>query len=222
MKKGLAQDVTRRTSHIRHQYPPSQKRRSYSNTVNIDNIPDAAKIPKDLPKIVFHAPPKDPKEVSATSDNVKKIMELIKNLNFIEIIALAKELSRLTGISEESMANMATGNMGLHPGPVAQGQAAPTGAQGEAPAEAGKAPAKPAPPEKKAVKSASVKLVSMPEGAKFSVLRELRKLKPGMNLMDSKKLVENLPQILQKDVPPDEQKEWKDALEGAGAKIEFI
>lgn len=40
------------------------------------------------------------------------------------------------------------------------------------------------PPPKKEIEVADVKLVSFPEGAKFNVLREVRKLKPGMNLMD--------------------------------------
>lgn len=39
--------------------------------------------------------------------------------------------------------------------------------------------------EKPAEKAqADVKLISFPDGAKFNVLREVRKLKPGMNLMD--------------------------------------
>jgi len=69
---------------------------------------------------------------------------------------------------------------------------------------------------------ASVKLISYPEGAKFNVLREVRKLKPGMNLMDSKKMVENLPQIILKNAPAKEVAVWKNGLEVAGATVEVV
>uniref|UniRef100_A0A6B2LQU7 Large ribosomal subunit protein bL12 C-terminal domain-containing protein n=1 Tax=Arcella intermedia TaxID=1963864 RepID=A0A6B2LQU7_9EUKA len=104
------------------------------------------------------------------------------------------------------------------PQPQAQQEAAPP-----PPAEPEKVEVKEQPKqESKESKSASVKLISFPEGSKMHVLKEVRKLKPGMNLLESKKLVENLPQILQKNVLPEEQKEWKTLLEAVGAVIEFV
>jgi len=79
------------------------------------------------------------------------------------------------------------------------------------------------PPPKEEVKGiANIKLVSFPEGSKMNVLKEIRKLKPGMNLADSMKLVANLPQILIKGVSPEEQTKWKTELEKTGAVLEFV
>jgi len=69
---------------------------------------------------------------------------------------------------------------------------------------------------------ADIKLLGFPEGAKFPVLKEIRKLKPGMNLVDSKKLVEELPQIVGKRISGDELEEWKKALDTLGCQYELI
>uniref|UniRef100_A0A6B2LM87 Large ribosomal subunit protein bL12 C-terminal domain-containing protein n=1 Tax=Arcella intermedia TaxID=1963864 RepID=A0A6B2LM87_9EUKA len=156
---------------------------------------------------------------------------MIKSLNFMEVMALGKELGKLSGIPDETLISVATNlaagqvpGMAMAASAAAPAAPAPDGKKAEAPAQDGKKPEgkDKAPPKKEAKATSSLKLVSFPEGAKFNVLREVRKLKPGMNLMDSKKLVENLPQIIQKDILAEEQKEWTTALEGAGAKIEWV
>lgn len=167
-------------------------------------------------------------------DKTRKALNLIMELNFKELIFLGRALQKMTGfdlqraVAERQKALQQLYNMsaaafasGAMQQPVQpQAQSAP------ATPEAGKPPEKPAekPAEKpvEAKSIATVKLVSFPEGAKFNVLREVRKLKPGMNLMDSKKLVENLPQILVKSAPAKEVEEWKKALEAVGAVIELI
>jgi len=158
-------------------------------------------------------------------------MEKLNTLNFFEIHSLGKQMAALTGITEKMIPPIPSSQSVKSdtPGQQTTATAQPSGTDKDQQAASGKAgaaaAAAKAAAEKKAAAAtrvASVKLLSYPEAAKINVLREIRKLKPGMNLMDSKKLVENLPQILQKDVLPDQQKEWKEALEAAGAKIDFV
>jgi len=164
-------------------------------------------------------------------DNVKELLSKLSALNFAELITLEKQLLKMTGINPEMISKLMSGVTSTgSTQQAAKTQAAPTATEQPAAASSPAqerldpraAAAKAAAAAKQNTRSASVKLIAYPEGNKMNVLREVRKLKPGMNLMDSKKLVENLPQILQKDVTANDQKEWKDALEAAGAKIEFI
>jgi len=145
------------------------------------------------------------KEIQPPNEKVLWLVEQVLSFNLVEFISLEKSIREIYRPNE--------------PQPI-QNQ---TQTQTQAQPEIQTKPAVPeVPKEEEFTKSASVKLISYPETAKINVLRELRKLKPGMNIMESKKLVENLPQILQKNVLPDELKEWKKQLEGAGAKIEFV
>lgn len=85
----------------------------------------------------------------------------------------AKQLEKKTGFS-------LTGAMAAPAAAPAAAAAAPAAA-----AAADAASAETKKEEKPAEKAqADVKLISFPDGAKFNVLREVRKLKPGMNLMD--------------------------------------
>jgi len=77
-------------------------------------------------------------------------------------------------------------------------------------------------PEKKIMGKVTIKLVSFPEDKKLIVLKNIRKLKPGMNIMDSKKLIDALPSILQKDLTPEQAKEWETLLKEGDAKYELI
>jgi len=68
----------------------------------------------------------------------------------------------------------------------------------------------------------TVTLKKFPEGAKFKVLKEVRVLRPGMNLIESKELVDQLPSTLQKGIPENELEEWKTKLEAVGAEIDIV
>lgn len=81
--------------------------------------------------------------------------------------------------------------------------------------------AKPAGAPKAAAKQ-DVKLVSFPEANKFKVLKEIRTLKPGMNLMESKALIEGLPKVVIKELPAKQAEEWKTKLTDAGAVVELV
>jgi len=205
------------------------------------------KVPPGLPTepvgmgqvVKVYPPPSDPTRMIATSSEVKAAMDIIKTLTFPEMVAFGNELRKHMGHTEaqfeEEMLKLTglpigfgkfTGPMDLTGGAATttSAQAAPTEEKPAeaAPAAAGKEDKKKGPPPKEEKKGlANVKLISYPEVKKINVLKELRKVKPGMSLVDSKKLVENLPQILHKGATAEEQKKWKDALEKEGAVLEF-
>lgn len=79
-------------------------------------------------------------------------------------------------------------------------------------------PAEEKPPEKT---SFVVKLISFDDAAKFKVLKEIRALKPGMQLMESKALIEKLPSVLKEDVSKEEGDKWIEKLKAAGAVVEL-
>jgi len=193
--------------------------------------------PKDWPKAVqgegtvkLYPPPEDPSEILRPTENVKATIEALSKLTMLEMFSLNNELAKMMGVPLSVL--LSGGSRGADitgaEAPVAgePGASAAAGAAAGAPAGAAakdeKKEEKKGPPPKKEIAAANVKLISFPEGAKFNVLREIRKLKPGMNLLDSKKLVENLPQILAKSVPKEELKEWEAGLKAAGAEFEFI
>ncbi len=66
-----------------------------------------------------------------------------------------------------------------------------------------------------------MKLVALGEGKKFPVLKVLRKVSPNMNLMESKKLVEELPSVIAENMPLADAQKWEAELKEAGATIEL-
>lgn len=67
----------------------------------------------------------------------------------------------------------------------------------------------------------TVKLVSFADDAKIKVIKEVKTLSEGMNLVQAKKLVESLPQVLQKEVGKEEALRLKAVLEAAGGTVEL-
>jgi len=159
--------------------------------------------------------PLSPSTLPPPSERVLKVLEGFKQLNFIEIMALGKELQKITGVTDEQL-YASCGSLGPPPGGYAQAPAAAAPAAEAAPAAAA------APAKEQKILVADIKLISFPEANKFQVLKEIRKLKPGMNLLDSKKLIEELPGIVGKKIHGEELEEWKKMLEAAGAKYELV
>ncbi len=50
----------------------------------------------------------------------------------------------------------------------------------------------------------------------------MRKVAPGMNLMDSKKLVEELPSTVAENVPAADAQKWLAELKEAGATVQLV
>lgn len=165
-------------------------------------------------------------------EKARKVYDSIQELNFRELLALGKALQKsvnidLTKLVDERQKAM-TAFYQMHVKAAQAASVAPVAAAPAAAASATAAEAKPAADAAPAAAAApltgiaTIKLLSFPDGAKFNILREVRKLKPGMNLMDSKKMVENLPQILVKNAPAAEITQWKTALESVGAVVEIV
>jgi len=70
--------------------------------------------------------------------------------------------------------------------------------------------------------SYSIRLLGYPEGNKIKLLKEVRKLKPGMDIMASKKLVEEIPQIIISKLTAETLKEWTSVLDPLEAKYELV
>ncbi|XP_052845746.1 50S ribosomal protein L7/L12 [Drosophila gunungcola] len=69
--------------------------------------------------------------------------------------------------------------------------------------------------------SFKVKLVKFDEKQKVALIKEVKNLLEGMNLVQAKKFVESAPTIVKEDIPKEEAEKLKEALAKAGAIIEI-
>ncbi|XP_014778913.1 39S ribosomal protein L12, mitochondrial [Octopus bimaculoides] len=67
----------------------------------------------------------------------------------------------------------------------------------------------------------SVKLVSFDAAKKIPVIKEIKNLMSGFNLVQAKKFVEAAPQTIESDIPKEEAEKIKAALEAVGAQVEI-
>lgn len=74
---------------------------------------------------------------------------------------------------------------------------------------------------KKVQTSFKVKLVKFDEKQKVALIKEVKNLLEGMNLVQAKKFVESAPTIVKEDIPKEEAEKLKEALAKAGAVIEI-
>jgi len=161
--------------------------------------------------------------------NVARLVEEISHLNMLEITLLTEAIATKLGIPspQESMAKFMAGgfvNMGAV---VASG--GQVGGQGPAPTSTAPAPDQAAAGEKKKEEKKAeekkdiftIKLVKVADDAKFKVLKEVRALRPGMTVSDSKKFVENLPSILKEAVPKEEAQKWAEKIKEAGGEVKL-
>jgi len=162
--------------------------------------------PMEAPKIKI-APlennsPIDPKIQQLATD--------LSQLNMLEMLQFARAMSKILGVPYESILSMGA--------PQQVQVLAPTTAAPSTPAESKVEP--PPPPKEKT--TWALKLVKMDEGTKYKVLKEIRALKPGMKIDESKKYIENLPQILIEDAKADELAKWEEKLKPVGAYLERV
>ena len=54
---------------------------------------------------------------------------------------------------------------------------------------------------------------------KVGLIKEMKAIVPGMNLVQAKKFVESVPQLIRKDVSKEEADKLKASLEALGARI---
>jgi len=73
--------------------------------------------------------------------------------------------------------------------------------------------------EKKEKSTVTIKLIKVNEGDKYKVLKEVRTIKPGMNLTESKAMVDTLPSTLKEAVPIEEAKKLVEKIKAAGGEV---
>lgn len=74
---------------------------------------------------------------------------------------------------------------------------------------------------KKVQTSFKVKLMKFDDKQKVPLIKEIKSLLEGMNLVQAKKFVESAPTIVKEDIPKDEAEKLKEALQKVGAIIEI-
>ncbi|KAJ3207459.1 hypothetical protein HDU67_007447 [Dinochytrium kinnereticum] len=129
---------------------------------------------------------------------IAEIVEKIAALSLLETAGLVQALKVKLNITEVAM------------------QAAPAAAAPAAAAVAEAPPAEEKPPEKMAFK---VKLEKFDAAAKAKIIREIKNLIPGSNLVEAKKFVESVPKVIKENVPKEDAEKMKTLLEGLGATI---
>lgn len=73
-----------------------------------------------------------------------------------------------------------------------------------------------------AVKSAfTVKLMKFDEKQKVPLIKEIKTLLEGMNLVQAKKFVESAPAVVKADIPKDEAEKLKEAIEKVGGTVQI-
>ncbi|KAF8640013.1 hypothetical protein AX17_001257 [Amanita inopinata Kibby_2008] len=91
-----------------------------------------------------------------------------------------------------------------------------------APASVAPAAAAEAPEEKPKEKTSfNVKLESFDAAAKAKIIREIKTLVPNLTLIEAKKFVESLPQVLKENMPKDEAEKLKATIEGLGGVVKL-
>ncbi|KAN0044881.1 hypothetical protein ACTA71_006407 [Dictyostelium dimigraforme] len=139
------------------------------------------------------------KKNGETSTEVKDLVERIANLSILEVMDLTSSLQKRLGIPDIDFSSL---------GSAPAGGAAPAAAAAAAPVAAAKT-------------DFQVRLVKVPDGAKYKIIKELREVKPTLSLMETKGLVEKIPSVIADKVSKDEAEKIIAKLKAAGAELEM-
>ncbi|XP_055351254.1 39S ribosomal protein L12, mitochondrial-like [Paramacrobiotus metropolitanus] len=159
--------------------------------------------PAPVAKIAAEEPLAAPQAPGTERDyapKIRKIVDDIAALSILEVADLNELLKKTLKIPDQAFMS----------------------AGGFAPAQA----AAPAAEEEEAVKkkeksSFTIRLLKFDEGKKVQLIKEIKGLIEGMNLVQAKKYVESLPQTVRQDIAKDEAEKLKAALEAVGGVVEM-
>ncbi|KAH7943968.1 39S ribosomal protein L12, mitochondrial [Rhipicephalus sanguineus] len=70
--------------------------------------------------------------------------------------------------------------------------------------------------------SFTVKLLKFDDAKKIQLIKEIKNLMEGINLVQAKKFVESAPQVVKADLPKDEAEKLKSSIEMAGGTCEIV
>ncbi|XP_041862281.1 39S ribosomal protein L12, mitochondrial [Melanotaenia boesemani] len=134
------------------------------------------------------------------SPKIQQLVSDIASLTLLEVSDLNELLKKTLNIQDVGM--MPMGAMAASAGPAAQ----PTEEEEEVPA-------------KKEKTHFTVKLTELKAADKVKLIKEVKNCIQGLNLVQSKKLVESLPQEIRANVSKEEAEKLKAALEAAGGTV---
>ncbi|CAL1543244.1 unnamed protein product [Lymnaea stagnalis] len=143
-------------------------------------------------------PPSANIAVKSYSPKIEKLVNDIGQLTLLEVSDLNELLKRTLNIQDAPIMSM--GAM------QAVGQ--------KAPEEEEVAP-------KREKMSFTVKLTKFDAGKKVQLIKEIKNLVEGLNLVQAKKFVEAVPQVVKADVTKEEAEKLKEALAAVGAEVEI-
>ncbi|CAG9584911.1 unnamed protein product [Danaus chrysippus] len=132
------------------------------------------------------------------SPKIEKIVSEITNLNLLEVSELSQVLKRRLNLPDAPV--MPVGGFAM---------AAPAAQEEEEAAP-------------KAVKTSyTVKMTKFDDKQKVALIKEVKSLLEGYNLVQAKKFVESVPTVVKADISKDEAEKLKEALSKVGAVIEI-
>lgn len=137
------------------------------------------------------------------SDSEKKYPEKLKRIT--------EEISKLTLLEVSELNSLLKKTLNIPDAPIMSFGAAPAAA-----------PAEEEEVVTKEVKTSfTVRLISFQPDKKIALIKEIKNLMEGMNLVQAKKFVEELPQAIKVDVSKDEAERLKQAVENVGGTCEI-
>ncbi|KAM3959223.1 mitochondrial ribosomal protein L12 isoform 2-T2 [Aphomia sociella] len=132
------------------------------------------------------------------SPKIEKIVADITNLNLLEVSELSQVLKKRLNLPDAPVMPI---------GGFAMGAALPQEEEEAAP---------------KAVKTSfTVKMTKFDDKQKVALIKEVKNLLEGFNLVQAKKFVESVPTVVKADISKDEAEKLKEALSKVGAVIEI-
>jgi large subunit ribosomal protein L7/L12 len=145
-----------------------------------------------------------------SSPEVEELVDRVSKLNMMEMMSFLQKFSGKLGVPWEKVLESGMSGGGGGGAPAAAAPAA--------------APAEEKEEEKEDANKTefAVRLNELEDGKKYAVLKEVRNLKPGMTIAESKKFVEELPSVLVSSIDKDEGLKWVKALEAVGGKAELV
>ncbi|XP_054734004.1 50S ribosomal protein L7/L12 [Anastrepha obliqua] len=145
-------------------------------------------------------PPPPESEAKPPNPKLDNIVNSIAALNLLEVSELSALLKKKLNLPETSFVPQ-----------FAAGPARPAGGEEE---EEEAAP-------KKVQTEFKVKLLKFDEKQKVALIKEVKNLLEGMNLVQAKKFVESAPTIVKEGIPKEEAEKLKEAFSKVGAIIEI-
>lgn len=145
-------------------------------------------------------------EEKVFSAKITRLVEEIANLPLVEVADLNAALKKRLNLPDVSPMAAMPMMMAAVAGPSADDQAAEEAAAAAAPKKT----------------TFAVKLTKFDEGKKIALIKEIKNVITGLNLVQAKKFVESLPQQVKDDLSKDEAEKLKETLTACGGTCEVV